>query len=202
MKGSLGIGHNSNQNVLSKIPNIPLIQTISCVNASCYLIDFEGNLWTFGQNDFGQLGLDIKTSVNTPKIISTLKDIQQISYGCSGHHFIAKNSQNHIFVTGNNYYGQLGTGNTESFNSQRNKLTIFHHLGRRISHSIKKCQKINSLDFVLLQYYFMLKIKWMYLFYLGSCKLKMEDKSSVLSLSTVPVFSSICVYYRLFIKKM
>ena len=112
--GQLGLGHNTNQNVLSKIPNIPLIQTISCVNASCYVIDFEGSLWTFGQNDFGQLGLDNKTNINTPKIISTLKDIQQISHGSSGHHFIAKNSQNQIFVTGNNYYGQLGTGDTES----------------------------------------------------------------------------------------
>ena len=42
--GSLGLGHNRNQNVLSKIGNIPPIKTISCVDASCYLIDFEGNL--------------------------------------------------------------------------------------------------------------------------------------------------------------
>ena len=39
--GQLGLGHNTKQNVLNKIVNIPLIQTISCVNASCYLIDFK-----------------------------------------------------------------------------------------------------------------------------------------------------------------
>ena len=38
--GSLGLGHNINQNILSKIINIPPIQTISCVTSSCYLIDF------------------------------------------------------------------------------------------------------------------------------------------------------------------
>ena len=106
--GQLGLGHNKTQNVLNKIPNIPLINTISCVSASCYLIDFEGNLWTFGYNEDGQLGHGDKTNINTPKMINVLKDIQQIYYGCCGDHFLAKNSQNQIFVAGNNDYGQLG----------------------------------------------------------------------------------------------
>ena len=113
--GSLGLGHNAYQNELNKITNIPPIQKISCVRSSCYLIDFEGNLWTFGENGFGQLGhSDDKTNINAPKKVNTLKDIQQISYGCCGVHFIAKNSQNQIFVTGRNEYGQLGTGDTQS----------------------------------------------------------------------------------------
>ena len=112
--GELGLGHNTNQNVLNKIPNIPPIKIISIVGASCYLIDFEGNLWTFGNNGAGQLGHGDNANINSPKIVNTLKDIQQISYGSSGHHFFAKNSQNQIFVTGNNHYGQLGTGDTES----------------------------------------------------------------------------------------
>ena len=126
--GELGLGNKRNKNVLSKIPNIPPIQTISCVSASCYLIDFEGNLWTFGNNAYGQLGHGDTTNVfglnnygqlghddkgvNTPKIIKTLKDIQQISFGSCGYHFFAKNSQNQIFVTGLNDCGQLGTGDT------------------------------------------------------------------------------------------
>ena len=111
--GSLGLGHNRNQNVLNKILNIPPIQTISCGNSSCYLIDLEGNLWSFGHNGFGQLGHGNKININTPRVINTLKDIQQISYGPCGKHFIAKNSQNQIFVTGYNSFGQLGTGDTQ-----------------------------------------------------------------------------------------
>ena len=110
--GQLGLGHNTNQNVLNKIPNIPPIKIISCVGSSCYLIDFEGNLWTFGNNTRRQLGHGDETNINAPKIICTLKDIQQISYGSCGEHFFAKNSQNQIFVTGKNDCGQLGTGNT------------------------------------------------------------------------------------------
>ena len=108
--GQLGLGHNRNQNELNKIPNIPPIKTISCVDASCYLVDFEKNLWTFGHNVFGQLGHGDTTNKNAPKIVNTLKDIQQISYGSCGQHFLAKNSQNQIFVTGFNAHGQLGTG--------------------------------------------------------------------------------------------
>ena len=111
--GELGLGHNKHQNELNKIPNIPPIKTISCVNSSCYLIDFEGNLWTFGHNYFGQLGHGDRTNINTPKIVNTLKNIQQISYGSCGHHFLAKNSQNQIFAIGYNDRGQLGTGNTQ-----------------------------------------------------------------------------------------
>ena len=52
--------------------------------------------------------------INIPKIVNNLKDIQQISHGPYGEHFLAKNSQNQIFVAGRNDYGQLGTGDTES----------------------------------------------------------------------------------------
>ena len=113
-QGQLGLGHKTNQNELNKIPNIPPIKTMSSASESCYLIDFEGNLWSFGENRLGQLGHGNNTDINAPKIISTLKDIQQISYGCCGRHFFSKNSQNQIFVIGDNGRGQLGTGDTDS----------------------------------------------------------------------------------------
>ena len=117
--GQLGLGHNRNQNILNKIPKIPPIKIISCVNASCYLIDFEGNLWSFGNNVCGQLGHGNRTHKIIPKKVNTLKDIQQLSYGSSGQHFFAKNSQNQIFATGYNDYGQLGTGNTQSISTPK-----------------------------------------------------------------------------------
>ena len=112
--GQLGLGHNTKQYVLNKIPNTPPIKVISCAGSSCYLIDFEGNLWSFGYNLFEQLGHGDSTDRNAPEMINTLKNIQQISYGSSGSHFLAKNSQNQIFVAGENAYGQLGTGEFHS----------------------------------------------------------------------------------------
>ena len=98
--GQLGLGHNTNQNVLSKIPNIPPIKIISCVGLSCYLIDFEGNLWFFGNDPHIQMFSQKYKNNPIPKIVDTLEDIQQISYGSCGEHFLAKNSQNTIFITG------------------------------------------------------------------------------------------------------
>ena len=115
--GQLGLGHNTNQNELNKIPNIPPIKIISSMRTSCYLVDFEGNLWTIGDNDFGQLGQGDIAHLKTPKIVNTLKDVQQISYGSCGFHFFAKNSQNQIFTTGYNDWGQLGTGDTQSLST-------------------------------------------------------------------------------------
>ena len=136
--GELGLGHNTNQNVLNKIPNIPPIKTISCVFASSYLIDFEGNLWSFGYNTDGQLGHGDNTNKNTPKIVTTLKNIQQISYGYSGYHFFAKNSQNQIFVTGNNDFGQLGTGDKESVSIPKEINSQYSNIWRDVFHTQAK----------------------------------------------------------------
>ena len=108
--GQLGLGHNSDQNVLNQIPNIPPIQTISCIGSSSFLIDIEGNIWSFGNNEKGLLVHGDTKSRNIPTKIEGLKDIQQVSYGFCGFHFLAKDSQNKIFVGGYNYFGQLGTG--------------------------------------------------------------------------------------------
>ena len=136
--GQLGLGHNTNQNVLNKIPNIPPIKIISCVYTSSYLIDCEGNLWTFGCNEDGQLGHGIRTNTNAPRILNTVKDIQQISHGCCGSHFIAKNSQNQIFVSGGNYCGQLGTGDTQSFSILREMNSQYSTIWRTEFHNRAK----------------------------------------------------------------
>ena len=64
-------------------------------------------------------GDETVTDKIVPKITNTVRDIQQVSHGCCGEHFLAKNSQNQIFVTGDNYYGQLGTGNHRSYSIPR-----------------------------------------------------------------------------------
>ena len=139
--GELGLGHNTHQNVLTKIPNIPCIKVISCVYPSCYLIDFEGNLWSFGYNTFGQLGHGDTTPINTPKIIPTLKDIQQISHGSCGSHFFAKNAQNQIFATGRNSNGQLGTGDTQSLSIPKEIISPFPIWGNEFCSRAKSARK-------------------------------------------------------------
>ena len=114
--GELGLGHNTNQNELKKIPNIPPMG------------------WQLGHGGHGDI-----ININTPKIVNTLsKDIQQISCGCTGNHFIAKNSQNQIFGTGSNYYGSLGTGDTQSVLTPKEINSQYSAIWRDLYHSRAK----------------------------------------------------------------
>ena len=124
--GSLGIGHNTDQNILQKIINIPPIKIISCVDHSSYLVDLDGNLWSFGQNNIGQLLLgDTKNrNVNVPTKINSVANIKQISHGCASSHFLLQDSQNTIFVAGKNEFGQLNlSGNNTRTISTPKELT-------------------------------------------------------------------------------
>ena len=112
--GNLGLGHNNNQNVFNQIPNIPKICMISCVGNSSYLIDSKGNIWSFGYNSTRKLGHSDKADRNVPTKIKSLNNILQTVQGPFGNHFLAKDSQNKIFVVGCNDCGQLGTGNNQA----------------------------------------------------------------------------------------
>ena len=104
--GCLGLGHNDDQNILTQIIDIPPIQAISCTSGSSYLIDFDEKR-SFGCNIFGQLGHDDKRNRSLPTKMIMLHDIHQIC-GSLGIHFLAKDSQNKIFITGLTTNGQLG----------------------------------------------------------------------------------------------
>ena len=111
---NLGLGPNSDQiaskNKLTQIQNIPPIESISCASDSNYLLDFEGNLWSFGYNEYGQLGLGDNVNRDIPTKNPYLTCIKQISsgtYSDCGNHCLVKNFQNQIFVMGKNNVGQL-----------------------------------------------------------------------------------------------
>ena len=109
--GQLGLGTYEDENKLVKIPIITPIK-ISCGNSCSYLLDFEGNVWSCGYNDRNQLG-HIDRTLHAPKIMEWMT-LNKYLMDLLGNTFLPKNSQNEIFATGNNDYGQLGTGNTDS----------------------------------------------------------------------------------------
>ena len=109
--GQLGIGNNiPPRHALNKILNIPPIKIISCGRNSSYLIDLDGNVWSFGCGNSGQLGLGHYKNINVPTQIPSIKEINQISQGASSYHVLLKNSQNEILVMGNNELGQITLG--------------------------------------------------------------------------------------------
>ena len=108
-EGGLGLGDYKNQNKVNQISNITPIRSISCVTHSSYLLDYDGNVWSFGHNSHGQLGHGDLENCVLPKILQSITNIVQISSGPYGNHFLAKDSEDKIFVMGYNLDRQLGT---------------------------------------------------------------------------------------------
>jgi len=67
-------------------------------------------LWSWGNNEVGQLGDGTITNRNTPIRIGTGKDWQSISAG--GAHTIGIRKDGSLWAWGWNEYGQLGDGTT------------------------------------------------------------------------------------------
>ena len=61
-KGQLGLGHNKHFGPLpTPISNLPKINMVSCGTRFTVCVDDEGFIWSFGENNFGQLGTGNKT---------------------------------------------------------------------------------------------------------------------------------------------
>merc|ERR1712232_257903 len=69
----------------------------------------NGEVYSFGNNEYGQLGLGNNENYYSPQLISSLKDVEFIE--CGGYHIFCKTLNNEIFCWGYNCDGQLGLGN-------------------------------------------------------------------------------------------
>ena len=104
--GALGLGHN-NVYVLvpTPIPNLPQISEISCGGFSTICVDCEGFIWSFGENNYGQLGTGNKTNFNVPQKIQDIPPVLSVSCGY-GHTLVITNDDN-LWSWGRNDFGQL-----------------------------------------------------------------------------------------------
>jgi alpha-tubulin suppressor-like RCC1 family protein len=74
-----------------------------------------GDLYTFGWNPNGQLGLPVSDEnpavYATPQIIEFAEEELSVeSVACGSRHTLVRTSDNRYFVSGSNKYGQLGLG--------------------------------------------------------------------------------------------
>jgi alpha-tubulin suppressor-like RCC1 family protein/subtilisin family serine protease len=80
------------------------------------MLKADGSLWSFGSNDYGELGNGTKAAgINAaPAPISGLTDIVSFAYAGanSGNYCLAVNSSGTVMSWGRNTYGQLGDGTT------------------------------------------------------------------------------------------
>jgi alpha-tubulin suppressor-like RCC1 family protein len=79
------------------------------------VLDNTGNVYSFGQNNYGQLGLGHETDVSLAQPIPDISNIKAISAGC--HHSLVLDNDGNVYSFGLNNYGQLGLGNKTTKNS-------------------------------------------------------------------------------------
>ena len=113
--GQLGLGDNVSRNAKTlqvhleeptKINGIKA-KSVSCGEFHTILIDMNNNVWAFGYNTFGQLGLGDNTNRNVPTKINGIK-AKYVS--CGENHTLLIDLNNNVWVFGSNDNGQLGLG--------------------------------------------------------------------------------------------
>ena len=78
-------------------------------------LDSSGNIWAWGSNGFGQLGIGNMDDLNVPQKITALSNIRVIATGAQ--HSLAMGGAGDLYAWGRNAQGQLGSGNTIDSNS-------------------------------------------------------------------------------------
>ncbi|KAJ5076762.1 claret isoform a [Anaeramoeba ignava] len=102
--------------------NDRIIEDIVSGANSIYLLTSNQNAYGIGSNHNGQLGFDCETLKETEKPILMMKNVSKIFSGNCSFHVFLLNSNQELFVCGDNEYGQLGLGESTKEETNIQKL--------------------------------------------------------------------------------
>ncbi|XP_043315003.1 X-linked retinitis pigmentosa GTPase regulator isoform X2 [Cervus elaphus] len=91
--------------------DIPM--SLSCGDEHTAIITGNNKLFMFGSNNWGQLGLGSKATVNKPTCIKALKPEKVKFVACGRNHTLVLTGGGKVYATGGNNEGQLGLGDTD-----------------------------------------------------------------------------------------
>ncbi|KAL0212382.1 hypothetical protein RCL1_006008 [Eukaryota sp. TZLM3-RCL] len=112
--GKLGLGHTSNSNtpVQLVLPNNVLVQKVALGRDHSLVLTEDGEVYSFGRNNFGQLGDSTNFDRHSPTLIDGLEDVIDIAAGADSSY--ALTSRGKMYSWGRNSEGQLCIGSTTS----------------------------------------------------------------------------------------
>nr|KAF6500344.1 HECT and RLD domain containing E3 ubiquitin protein ligase 5 [Molossus molossus] len=115
--GQLGIGRifdsTSTPQIVKHLSGVPLAQ-ISAGKAHSMALSISGNMYSWGRNDFGQLGLGHTDNEDFPSLIEAL-DSQKVEFlACGGSHTALLTKDGLLFTFGAGKHGQLGHNSTQN----------------------------------------------------------------------------------------
>jgi alpha-tubulin suppressor-like RCC1 family protein len=112
--GELGLGPVGDQNTPQRVTFFNSnVASVSCGRFHTAVVGTTSNLFTFGANGYGQLGLGAVGDQNTPQRVTFFNS----NVSCGNFHTAVIKNTNDLFTFGYNYYGQLGLGYNTSINT-------------------------------------------------------------------------------------
>ncbi|KAL6079294.1 Retinoic acid induced 14 [Balamuthia mandrillaris] len=115
--GQLGLG-DVPQSYFSKptwVQGLQGVQTafLSCGHMTTGALTADGEVWTFGDGSFGQLGHGDRNNLNFPKRIATLQGQRVLQISLARDHSIALTEFGEVWTFGSRFLGRLGHGRAE-----------------------------------------------------------------------------------------
>jgi len=89
------------------------IKLVACGDSHTMVITGEGDVFSFGRNQNGQLGLGSRIDCMVPKLVSDLKGQPVESIACGAEHTVACTAAGKTFAWGWGLYGNLGHGDNK-----------------------------------------------------------------------------------------
>ncbi|KAM0728094.1 RCC1 and BTB domain-containing protein 1 [Formica fusca] len=100
---------------------------ISCGQTSSMVVTDNGEVYGWGYNGVGQLGIGNYVNQMTPSRVGSLIGVVIIKVVCGYAHTLALTDEGKLYVWGGNSYGQLGIGNKTN---ACNPVLVTHEMGR------------------------------------------------------------------------
>ena len=121
-EGQLGDGSTDNRNTpVQEITKSTYWLLVSTGYGYTVAIKKDGTLWSWGNNDYGQLGDGTTTDRNTP--VQEITKSTDWSYVSAEYHTVAIKEDGTLWSWGWNYYGQLGDSSTDNSNTPVQEIT-------------------------------------------------------------------------------
>lgn len=86
------------------------VQNIGCGLQASYYIDKKGRLYSWGLNNWGQLGIGHNYNTSSPTLVKGIEDVVEVIGG--EHHTVARTGDGSVYSWGKNDDGQVGQGDT------------------------------------------------------------------------------------------